>query len=79
MHNQSYNAHLFLFTFADGVYRLLYEEVDESEVPIVQFILPDDSAGMLDEFRYDLQKFKLLFCHVSRLPNLEFCLRQTFK
>ncbi|XP_047488965.1 dipeptidyl peptidase 8-like [Penaeus indicus] len=36
----------------DGVYRLLYEEVDESEVPIVQFILPDDSAGMLDEFRF---------------------------
>lgn len=36
---------------ADGVYRLLYEEVDESEVPIVQFILPDDSPGMLDEFR----------------------------
>lgn len=39
------------FIFTDGVYRLLYEEVDESEVPIVQFILPDDSAGMLDEFR----------------------------
>ncbi|KAK8727644.1 hypothetical protein OTU49_009672 [Cherax quadricarinatus] len=36
----------------DGVYRLLFEEVDESEVPIVQFILPDDSAGMLDEFRF---------------------------
>ncbi|XP_071547788.1 dipeptidyl peptidase 8 [Panulirus ornatus] len=36
----------------DGVYRLLYEEVDESEVPIVQFIPPDDSAGMLDEFRF---------------------------
>ncbi|XP_063868787.1 dipeptidyl peptidase 8-like isoform X3 [Scylla paramamosain] len=37
---------------SDGVYRLLYEEVDESEVPIVQFIPPDDSAGMLDEFRF---------------------------
>ncbi|XP_066977779.1 dipeptidyl peptidase 8 [Macrobrachium rosenbergii] len=36
----------------DGVYRLLYEEVDESEVPIVQFILPEDSTGMLDEFRF---------------------------
>ncbi|XP_068217006.1 LOW QUALITY PROTEIN: dipeptidyl peptidase 8-like [Palaemon carinicauda] len=39
-------------TSTDGVYRLLYEEVDESEVPIVQFILPEDSTGMLDEFRF---------------------------
>ncbi|XP_045123051.1 dipeptidyl peptidase 8-like isoform X3 [Portunus trituberculatus] len=37
---------------SDGVYRLLYEEVDESEVPIVQFIPPDDSSGLLDEFRF---------------------------
>ncbi|CAL4134579.1 unnamed protein product, partial [Meganyctiphanes norvegica] len=37
---------------SDGIYRLLYEEVDESEVPIVQFIPPDDSSGMLDEFRF---------------------------
>lgn len=36
----------------DGIYRLLYEEVDESEVPIVQFILPDESVSTVDEFRF---------------------------
>ncbi|KAB7496619.1 Dipeptidyl peptidase 8 [Armadillidium nasatum] len=35
----------------DGICRLLYEEVDESKVPIVKFISPDDSTG-IDEFRF---------------------------
>lgn len=35
----------------DGVYRLLYEEVDESEVPIVQFIVPDETVSTVEEFR----------------------------
>ncbi|MPC55940.1 hypothetical protein E2C01_049888 [Portunus trituberculatus] len=43
--------------FENGVYRLLYEEVDESEVPIVQFIPPDDSSGLLDEFSCELPVF----------------------
>lgn len=37
--------------YTDGVYRLLYEEVDESEVPIVQFIVPDETVSTVEEFR----------------------------
>ncbi|KAK4309834.1 hypothetical protein Pmani_018555 [Petrolisthes manimaculis] len=37
---------------SDSVYRLLYEEVDESEVPIVQFIVPDETVSTVEEFRF---------------------------
>lgn len=42
----------FLFSGSNPVYRILYEEVDESEVEILHIVSSGSEAGGYDEYRY---------------------------
>lgn len=41
----------FYITFIDGIFRILYEEVDESDVGIVKFPSFNGEAGGMEEYR----------------------------
>jgi dipeptidyl-peptidase 9 len=42
---------LFSFFFTDGIYRIVYEEVDESDVKIFCFPSSNSNFGEVEEFR----------------------------
>jgi dipeptidyl-peptidase 9 len=41
----------FFFLFPDGIYRIVYEEVDESDVKIFCFPSSNANFGEVEEFR----------------------------
>lgn len=61
------NYHMLLFFLDDNVYRILYEEVDESEVKIFNFPSSNSAgSGEIEQYRYNYYKNKLfsLVTHV---------------
>jgi hypothetical protein len=42
---------VFFFFFTDGIYRIVYEEVDESDVKIFCFPSSNANFGEVEEFR----------------------------
>lgn len=45
-------VHLIFYPFLGGIYRILYEEVDEGDVKVFCFPFSQSDAGEVEEFRF---------------------------
>lgn len=63
-----FNNQFLIFTVEDNIYRILYEEVDESEVKIFNFPSSNSAgSGEIEQYRYC---FKIHFLSFTVLHDI---------